>query len=54
VNEAIVWGAIAASSLVIGALLGLARPWPSRLVGLVLAFGAGALISAVSFDLAEP
>jgi zinc transporter, ZIP family len=47
------WGALAASSLVIGALAGLARPWPSRLVGLVLAFGAGALISAVSFDLAE-
>ena len=47
------WGALAASSLVIGALLGLARPWPPRPLGLVLAFGAGALISAVSFDLAE-
>ena len=45
------WGAIAASSLVIGALLGLARPWPTKLVGLVLGFGAGALISAVSFEL---
>jgi hypothetical protein len=43
----------AASSLVIGALLGTARPWHDRLVGLVLAFGAGALISAVSFDLAQ-
>jgi ZIP family zinc transporter len=52
-KEAVLWGAIAASSLVIGALLGLAREWPSRQVGLVLAFGAGALISAVSFDLAE-
>ena len=51
--EALGWGALAASSLVIGAILGLARPWPDRLVGLVLAFGAGALISAVSFDLAE-
>ena len=50
---AIGWGALAASSLVIGMLLGLARPWPDRLVGLVLAFGAGALISAVSFDLAQ-
>jgi ZIP family zinc transporter len=29
------------------------RPWPDELVGLVLAFGAGALISAVSFDLFE-
>ena len=47
------WGALAASSLVIGALLGLARDWSARFVGLVLAFGAGALISAVSFDLAE-
>src|SRR3954470_23289795 len=51
--SALGWGALAASSLVVGALLGTARPWPSRLIGLVLAFGAGALISAVSFDLAE-
>jgi len=47
------WGALAASSLVIGALLGLARKWPDRWVGLVLAFGAGALVSSVSFELAE-
>jgi ZIP family zinc transporter len=53
VTAALGWGALAASSLVIGAVLGLVRPWPPRLVGLVLAFGAGALISAVSFDLAE-
>lgn len=52
-GSAIGWGALAASSLVIGALLGALRDWPGRLVGLVLAFGAGALISAVSFDLAE-
>jgi len=53
VTAALGWGALAASSLVIGALLGMARDWPPRVVGLVLAFGAGALISAVSFDLAE-
>jgi ZIP family zinc transporter len=53
VAAALGWGALAASSLIIGALLGVVRPWPDRLVGLVLAFGAGALISAVSFDLAE-
>ena len=52
-TAALGWGALAASSLVIGALAGLVRPWPERLVGLVLAFGAGALISAVSFDLAQ-
>jgi ZIP family zinc transporter len=46
------WGALAASSLVLGAALAFARPWPARQVGLVLAFGAGALISAVSFELA--
>lgn len=50
---AVGWGALAASSLILGAVLGLAREWPERFVGLVLAFGAGALISAVSFDLAQ-
>jgi ZIP family zinc transporter len=50
---AIGWGALAASSLVIGASLSLLRRWSSRQVGLVLAFGAGALISAVSFELAQ-
>ena len=46
-------GALAASSLVLGALLAFARSWSNRTIGLVLAFGAGALISAVSFELAE-
>jgi len=53
VTAALGWGALAASSLVIGALVGVGRPWPDRAVGAVLAFGAGALISAVSFDLAQ-
>jgi zinc transporter, ZIP family len=53
VAAAVGWGALAASSLVLGALIGLARPWPQKWVGLVLGFGAGALISAVSFELAE-
>jgi zinc transporter, ZIP family len=52
-GEALAWGALSASSLVIGALIGLARPWPRQAVGLVLGFGAGALISAVSFELAQ-
>lgn len=46
------WGGLAASSLLIGALAALARDWSQRVVGLVLAFGAGALISAVAFELA--
>jgi zinc transporter, ZIP family len=53
VGAAIGWGLLAASSLALGALIGLARPWPRKAVGLVLGFGAGALISAVSFELAE-
>jgi ZIP family zinc transporter len=53
VIEALAWGALAASSLVIGGVIGLVRRWPDTLVGLVLAFGAGALISAVSFELVE-
>lgn len=52
-TSAILWGAVAASSLVIGAGLGLGRKWPPLQIGLVLAFGAGALISAVSFELWE-
>ena len=51
-DAALGWGALASSSLVIGALLAFSRRWPARHVGLVLAFGAGALISAVSFELA--
>jgi zinc transporter, ZIP family len=47
------WGALAASSLVLGALLSFARRWSPRQVGVVLAFGAGALISAVSYELAQ-
>jgi zinc transporter, ZIP family len=53
VGAAIGWGVLAASSLAVGALIGLARPWPPKAIGLVLGFGAGALISAVSFELAE-
>jgi ZIP family zinc transporter len=50
-GSALAWGSLSAFSLVLGALLALAGGWPQRLVGLVLAFGAGALISAVSFEL---
>jgi zinc transporter, ZIP family len=53
VLAAIGWGALAASSLVLGALLAIGRRWPDRTIGVVLAFGGGALISAVSFELAE-
>jgi ZIP family zinc transporter len=53
VIAALGWGGLAALSLVAGAALALLRPWHDRLVGVVLGFGAGALISGVAFELAE-
>lgn len=50
-TTAALWGAVAASSLVIGAVLGIGREWPPRLVGAVLAFGGGALIASISYEL---
>jgi ZIP family zinc transporter len=51
--EAGLWGLAAASTLVAGALIGLWLRIPRRVVALVLAFGVGALISAVAFDHTE-
>jgi ZIP family zinc transporter len=51
--EAFGWGLLAASSLVIGALLAIWLKLPVRVIGLIMGFGAGALISAVAFDLVE-
>lgn len=53
VLSALLWGAVAASSLIIGAVAGVVRDWNTRLVGLVLGFGAGALVASISFELAE-
>lgn len=50
---ALLWGSVAASSLVIGAIAGVAHDWNRRLIGLVLGFGAGALVAGISFELAE-
>jgi ZIP family zinc transporter len=53
VVTAIAFGALAAGSLLLGAFIGLGGALHKRAVGLVLGFGAGALISSVSFELAE-
>jgi ZIP family zinc transporter len=45
------WGALAASSLVIGSLIALWFRIPLRVIGLIMGFGGGVLISAVAFDL---
>lgn len=49
--EAAGWGFIGGASLLLGALVGLFIPVPTRIVGLVMGFGVGVLISAVAFEL---
>ena len=51
--QAGLWGLLAASSLVAGAAAGVWLRIPRRIVALVMGFGAGALISALAFDLTE-
>jgi zinc transporter, ZIP family len=49
--EAFLWGAFASSSLIAGAFLALRFDLREQALGLVMAFGAGVLISAVAFEL---
>jgi ZIP family zinc transporter len=51
--QAFAWGLIAASSLLLGATAALLFDIPKRIIGLIMAFGAGVLLSAVAFDLVE-
>jgi ZIP family zinc transporter len=51
VVEAAFWGFVGGGALLVGALLGLYVPVPLRVVGLVMGFGVGVLISAVAFEL---
>jgi zinc transporter, ZIP family len=47
------WGVLAASSLVIGAVVALLFRIRLPVIGLIMGFGAGVLISAVAFDLVQ-
>ena len=49
--ESALWGLLGGSSLVLGGALALVATWSVRMIALVMAFGSGVLISAVSFDL---
>ena len=51
--EAMGWALLGASSLLFGALVAFRFTIGDRLLGLVMAFGAGVLISAVSYELVE-
>ncbi|MEZ0340474.1 ZIP family metal transporter [Mycobacterium sp. pV006] len=50
---AVLFGAAASSSLVIGSLIGARWSPPRRVTGVLLAFASGALISALAFELFE-
>ncbi|MDY0908479.1 zinc permease [Microbacterium sp. CFBP9034] len=50
---ALLFGAIASSALIIGAAIGIWFRLPKRLLAMLLAFAAGALITALSFELFE-
>ncbi|MEU0674734.1 ZIP family zinc transporter [Streptomyces sp. NPDC006172] len=45
------WGLVAGSALLLGALLGYGVRVPQKVIAMVMAFGAGVLLSAVSFEL---
>ena len=49
--EALLFGLITASALVIGSLLGLRFQVPQRVLAVFLAFASGSLISALAFEL---
>jgi zinc transporter, ZIP family len=52
VGEALFWGLVGASSLVIGGAFALRFHISQRNLGLVMGFGSGVLISAVAYELA--
>ena len=45
------WGLLAGSALLLGAVFGYGMRVPQKVIALVMAFGAGVLLSAVSFEL---
>ena len=51
--EAFLWGLFAASSLLVGAAIVFARAPTPKVLGLVMGFGSGVLLSAVSFELVD-
>ncbi|WP_395657146.1 ZIP family metal transporter [Nocardioides sp.] len=50
-TQALLWGLVAAGSLLVGQLLATPLGRSTRTVGLMMAFGAGTLISAVGYEL---
>lgn len=57
-NTLLIWaailGAIAAGSMILGAIVGITTPMSNSTVGAMCGFGAGALISALAIELVSP
>jgi ZIP family zinc transporter len=51
--EALVFGVVASSALLIGSVIGVTARIPERVLALLLAFASGALMSALAFELFE-
>jgi zinc transporter, ZIP family len=51
--EATFWGFVGGGALILGAAAGLWLHASQRVIGLIMAFGAGVLISALAFELTE-
>jgi len=47
------WGLVSGSALVLGALIAYYKTVPVKVVGAIMAFGSGVLISALSFELMD-
>ncbi|MGE4439835.1 ZIP family metal transporter [Achromobacter sp.] len=47
------WGLLAGSALLLGAAAGYWLPIPRRLIAAIMAFGAGALVSSLAFELMD-
>src|SRR4051812_50157056 len=51
--EAGFWGFVGGAALLVGAVAGLWLPVSQRVIGLIMAFGSGVLISALAFELTD-
>ena len=49
--NAFIWGLLATSSLILGGIIAIRFSLSNRIIGIIMGFGAGTLISAISYEL---
>ena len=49
--SAFIWGLLATSSLILGGIIAIRFTLSNRIIGIIMGFGAGTLISAISYEL---